>query len=103
MQMQRNHGSFPCMQLSLPPSPSSSSSPSSEYPTLESSILRVVHQDAGDDGVSSAVTTVTRELLQEAAEHVGAALGETLGGKGGTGKPPSGGSNGPVKEDTQIR
>uniref|UniRef100_A0A671VI45 Uncharacterized protein n=1 Tax=Sparus aurata TaxID=8175 RepID=A0A671VI45_SPAAU len=55
---------------------------SSEYHTLESSILRVVHhdgqQDAGDDGASSAVTTVAREILQEAAEHVGAALGETL-------------------------
>ncbi|KAF1389206.1 hypothetical protein PFLUV_G00071030 [Perca fluviatilis] len=56
---------------------------SSEYHTLESSILRVVHhdgqQDAGDDGASSAVTTVAGEILQEAAEHVGAALGETLG------------------------
>ncbi|XP_031712036.1 uncharacterized protein LOC116388388 isoform X3 [Anarrhichthys ocellatus] len=56
---------------------------SSEYHTLESSILRVVHQDmqqdAGDDGASSAVTTVTGEILQEAAEHIGAALGETLG------------------------
>ncbi|KAK2837207.1 hypothetical protein Q5P01_014419 [Channa striata] len=56
---------------------------SSEYPTLESSILRVVHhdgqQDAGDDGASSAVTTVTREILQEAAEHIRASLGETLG------------------------
>ncbi|KAM8760623.1 uncharacterized protein AB9X84_008646 isoform 9-T9 [Acanthopagrus schlegelii] len=55
---------------------------SSEYHTLESSILRVVHhdgqQDAGDDGASSAVTTVAREILQEAAEHVGAALGEIL-------------------------
>ncbi|XP_034547438.1 exopolyphosphatase PRUNE1 [Notolabrus celidotus] len=55
----------------------------SEYHTLQSSILRVVHhdgqQDAGDDGVQSAVTTVTREILQEAAEHVGAALGDTLG------------------------
>ncbi|XP_037337986.2 protein prune homolog 2-like isoform X3 [Pungitius pungitius] len=56
---------------------------SSEYHTLESSILRVVHQDrqqdAGDDGASSAVTTVAGEILQEAAEHIGAALGETLG------------------------
>ncbi|XP_044051453.1 uncharacterized protein LOC122875889 isoform X4 [Siniperca chuatsi] len=56
---------------------------SSEYHTLESSILRVVHhdgqQDAGDDGASSAVTTVAREILQEAAEHIGAAQGETLG------------------------
>ncbi|KAI3372812.1 hypothetical protein L3Q82_023275, partial [Scortum barcoo] len=56
---------------------------SSDYHTLESSILRVVHhdgqQDAGNDGASYAVTTVAREILQEAAEHVGAALGETLG------------------------
>ncbi|XP_029295066.1 uncharacterized protein LOC115013169 isoform X2 [Cottoperca gobio] len=56
---------------------------SSEYQTLESSILRVVHhdgqQDAGDDRASSVVTRVAGEILQEAAEHVGAALGETLG------------------------
>ncbi|XP_051278494.1 protein prune homolog 2-like isoform X3 [Dicentrarchus labrax] len=56
---------------------------SSEYHALESSILRVVHhdgqQDAGDDGASSVVTTVAREILQEAAEHIRAALGETLG------------------------
>ncbi|XP_033475462.1 uncharacterized protein LOC117252555 isoform X2 [Epinephelus lanceolatus] len=56
---------------------------SSEYHTLESSILRVVHhdgqQEAADDGASSAVTTVAGEILQEAAEHIGAALGETLG------------------------
>ncbi|XP_077942696.1 uncharacterized protein LOC120830992 isoform X5 [Gasterosteus aculeatus] len=56
---------------------------SSEYHTLQSSILRVVHQDrqqdAGDDGASSAVTTVAGEILQEAAEHIGAALRETLG------------------------
>ncbi|XP_067376734.1 uncharacterized protein [Channa argus] len=63
--------------------PLPSHSPSSEYHTLESSILRVVHhdgqQDAGDDGASSAMTTVTREILQEAAEHIKASLGETLG------------------------
>ncbi|XP_076586528.1 uncharacterized protein LOC143320604 isoform X2 [Chaetodon auriga] len=56
---------------------------SSEYHSLESSILRVVHhggqQDAEDDGASSAVTTVAREILQEASEHIGAALRETLG------------------------
>nr|XP_046242084.1 uncharacterized protein LOC124057658 [Scatophagus argus] len=56
---------------------------SSEYHTLESSILRVVHhdgqRDAGDDGPSSAVTTITREILQEAAEHIRATLGEALG------------------------
>ncbi|XP_071339160.1 uncharacterized protein [Trachinotus anak] len=56
---------------------------SSEYHTLESSILRVVHhdgqQDAADDGESSAVTTVAREILQEAAEHIRATLGEILG------------------------
>ncbi|KAM3610640.1 uncharacterized protein V6R79_006802 [Siganus canaliculatus] len=56
---------------------------SSEYHTLESSILRVVHhdgqRDTRDDGASSAVKTVAREILQEAAEHIGAALGETLG------------------------
>ncbi|XP_041643367.1 protein prune homolog 2-like [Cheilinus undulatus] len=54
----------------------------SEFGALESSVLRVVHhdgqRDAQDDGASSAVTTVAREILQEAAEHVGAALGETL-------------------------
>lgn len=65
--------------------------------------MRVVHherqQDAGDDGASSAVTTVTREILQEAAEHIGAALGEMLRGEGGAGAPP-GRSNGAVKEDT---
>lgn len=70
---------------------SSAPSLSSEHRTLETSIQRVVHhdgqQDAADDGPSSAVTTVTRELLQEAAEHVGAALWETLGGEGGAGSP----------------
>lgn len=80
------------LQSPIPPSPTSSHTLSSEYHTLESSILRVVHhdwqQDADDDGASSAVTTVTRELLQEAADHIGAALGETLGGEEGTGTPP---------------
>ncbi|XP_029019943.1 uncharacterized protein LOC114863216 isoform X3 [Betta splendens] len=56
---------------------------SSEYHTLESSVLRVVHrngqQDAEDDGTSSAVATVAREILQDAAEHIRASLGETLG------------------------
>ncbi|XP_063753199.1 protein prune homolog 2-like isoform X3 [Eleginops maclovinus] len=56
---------------------------SSEYHTLESSVLRVVHrdgqQDAGDDRASSVVSTVAGEILQEASEHIGAALGETLG------------------------
>ncbi|XP_047448002.1 uncharacterized protein LOC125012220 isoform X2 [Mugil cephalus] len=56
---------------------------SSEYHTLESSVLQVVHhdgqRDAGDDGALSAVTTVTKEILQEAAEHIRAALGEILG------------------------
>ncbi len=47
-------------------------------------------QDAGDDGASSVVTIVAREILQEAVEHVGAALGETLGGEGGAGAPPGG-------------
>lgn len=69
----------------------SSHPPSSEYHTLESSILRVVHhdgqQDAGDDGASSVVTTVAREILQEAVEHIRATLGELLGGEGGTGTP----------------
>uniref|UniRef100_A0A4W6GBS3 Uncharacterized protein n=1 Tax=Lates calcarifer TaxID=8187 RepID=A0A4W6GBS3_LATCA len=76
---------------------------SSEHHTLESSILRVVHhdgqQDTGDDGASSVVMTVAREILQEAAEHIRATLGETLGGEGGAGAPP-GGSNGAMKEDT---
>ncbi|XP_030592802.1 protein prune homolog 2-like [Archocentrus centrarchus] len=56
---------------------------SSEFHTLESSIQRVVYhdgqQDAGDDGVLSTVTTVTIEILQEAAEHIRATLGEILG------------------------
>lgn len=79
------------LQPPISPSPTSSPSPSSEYHTLEPSILRVVHHDGQqDDGASSAVTTVTRELLQEAAEHIGAALGETLGGEGGTGTPSGG-------------
>ncbi|XP_028269261.1 protein prune homolog 2-like isoform X3 [Parambassis ranga] len=56
---------------------------SSEYRSLESSILQVVHhdgqQDAGDDGAMSAATTVAREILQEAAEHIRATLGEILG------------------------
>lgn len=64
---------------------------SSEYHTLEPSIRRVVHhngqQDTTDDGLSSAVITVTRELLQEAVEHIRAALWETLGGEGGAGSP----------------
>ncbi|MED6283140.1 hypothetical protein CHARACLAT_005739 [Characodon lateralis] len=75
----------------------------SEYHTLESSILRVVHQDgqwdAANDGALSAVTTVAREILQEAAEQDRAALGELLGGKGAKGTTP-GGSNGAMKEDT---
>ncbi|CAK6966446.1 uncharacterized protein LOC128364918 [Scomber scombrus] len=56
---------------------------SSEYHTLESCILRLVHhngqQEPGDYGASSVVTTVTREILQEAVEHIRAALRETLG------------------------
>ncbi|XP_029960074.1 protein prune homolog 2-like [Salarias fasciatus] len=57
---------------------------SAEYQTLESSILRVVHhdgqqQDTGDDGTPSAVAAVAREILQEAAEHIRATLGEILG------------------------
>ncbi|XP_061585224.1 protein prune homolog 2-like isoform X2 [Cololabis saira] len=56
---------------------------SSEYHTLESSILQVVHhagrRDAGVDGALSVVTTVAREILQEAAEHIRPALGEALG------------------------
>ncbi|XP_041854507.1 protein prune homolog 2-like isoform X4 [Melanotaenia boesemani] len=55
---------------------------SSEHHTLESSILQVVHhdklQDAENGGALSAVTTVTREILQEAAEHIRAALGDVL-------------------------
>ncbi|XP_024131502.1 protein prune homolog 2 isoform X1 [Oryzias melastigma] len=56
---------------------------SSEYHILESSIRQVVHQnvrrDAGGDGRLSAVTTVARKILQEAAEHISAALREVLG------------------------
>lgn len=91
-------------QHSLPPPPRS---PSSEYHALEPGVLRVVHhdgqRDAEDDGVSSAVATVTRELLQEAAEHVGAELGESLGGEVERRRQPLRGSNGAAREDTQIR
>ncbi|XP_061789295.1 uncharacterized protein [Nerophis lumbriciformis] len=52
---------------------------SAELRIFESSVLRVVHPDGGDDGPASAVMTVARELLQEAPEHVGAALRESLG------------------------
>ncbi|PWA15871.1 hypothetical protein CCH79_00008988, partial [Gambusia affinis] len=56
---------------------------SSEYHAVESSVLRVVHQDgqrdAADDGGMSALTTVAREILQDAAEQSRAALGELLG------------------------
>ncbi|KAM9743069.1 uncharacterized protein ACNS7B_010702 isoform 1-T1 [Menidia menidia] len=54
---------------------------SSEYHSLESSILQVVHRDGqqdGEDGALSVVTMVAKEILQEAAEHVRAALGEVL-------------------------
>lgn len=43
-----------------------------------------VQRDAGGDGGLSAVTTVARKILQEAAEHISAALREVLGGEGGT-------------------
>ncbi|XP_061758126.1 protein prune homolog 2-like isoform X2 [Nerophis ophidion] len=53
---------------------------SAELRILESSVLRVVLPDGGDDAAAaSAVMTVARELLQEAPEHVGAALRESLG------------------------
>nr|XP_020458113.1 uncharacterized protein LOC109961556 isoform X2 [Monopterus albus] len=56
---------------------------SSEHRTLESCILRVVYhdrqQDTADDRAVSAVAAVTREILQEAAEHIGPALRENLG------------------------
>ncbi|XP_017269258.1 protein prune homolog 2 isoform X3 [Kryptolebias marmoratus] len=56
---------------------------SSERSTLESSVLRVVHhdgqRDAADDGALSVLTTVAREILQEASEQSRAALGEALG------------------------
>ncbi|XP_008416749.1 uncharacterized protein LOC103470240 isoform X1 [Poecilia reticulata] len=56
---------------------------SSEYHAVESSVLRVVHQDgqrdAADDGAMSALTTVAREILQDAVEQSRAALGELLG------------------------
>jgi len=50
----------------------------------------VVHRDGqqdGGDGALSAVTTVAREILQEAAEHIRAALGEVLRGEA---SPPGG-------------
>lgn len=82
--------------------PSCPPAPRSEYHALESSILRVVHhdgqQDTGDDGASFAVTTVAREIRQEAAEHVRATLRKTLGGEAGT-SDHQGGCNGAMKED----
>lgn len=88
MQMPHDHCSFPGSQP-YPLLPSSSS----EFHTLESSIQRVVYhdgqQDAGDDGVLSTVTTVTIEILQEAAEHIRATLGEILGGERSTAPPPT--------------
>lgn len=92
MQMPGNRCILPC-SLSCALHHNPPRSPSSEYHALESSVLRVVHldgqRDAGDDGAaSSALTTVAREILQEATEHVGAALAEALGGEGGAGTPP---------------
>ena len=91
MQMPHNHHSSPPVAIHISFTHPSSLPHSSEYHTLESNILRVVHhdgqQDAGDDGASSAVTTVAREILQEAAEHIRATLGEALGGEGGIGAP----------------
>nr|XP_057926425.1 protein prune homolog 2-like isoform X2 [Doryrhamphus excisus] len=56
---------------------------SNERHIFVASILRVVHhdseRDAGADGPASAVMTVARELLQEAPEHIGAPLRESLG------------------------
>lgn len=79
------------LQPSTPVSPPFYLSPSSEYHAVESSVLRVVHQDgqrdAADDGGMSALTTVAREILQDAAEQSRAALGELLGGEGGKGTP----------------
>lgn len=84
-----SHYHFFIPQQPFPPSsPVSSSSLRSEYHILESSIRQVVHQnvrrDAGGDGRLSAVTTVARKILQEAAEHISAALREVLGGEGET-------------------
>lgn len=104
MQMHHKHRSFPPQPLT-----SSLSILSSEYQALKSGVLRVVHhggqRDAGDDVAASAVTAVAGEILQEAAEHVGAALRETLGGEGGASSSPLRGSNGAVKGGghTQIR
>ncbi|XP_028313030.1 uncharacterized protein LOC114469592 isoform X2 [Gouania willdenowi] len=56
---------------------------SSEYRSFQSSFLRVVHddgqRDAEDDDPVSTVTTVATEILQDAAEHIRAELGEILG------------------------
>lgn len=112
MQMRGNQHSLPrghpLFQSPFNPPPLlSSSPPSAEYHALQPGVLRVVHhdgqRDAEDDGASSAVATVTRELLQEAAEHVGAELGESLGGEVERRRQPLGGSNGAAREDTQIR
>lgn len=110
MQMRGNQHSLPRGHppFSIPFQPAASPrSPSSEYHALEPGVLRVVHhdgqRDAEDDGASSAVATVTRELLQEAAEHVGAELGESLGGEVERRRQPLRGSNGAAREDTQIR
>ncbi|KAJ0019031.1 hypothetical protein NQD34_006600 [Periophthalmus magnuspinnatus] len=54
---------------------------SSDLYALQPSVRRVVHRrgQRDEEGAgSSAVTTVAREILQEAPEHVGSALGPTL-------------------------
>ncbi|KAM8866662.1 uncharacterized protein ACB058_007471 isoform 1-T1 [Synchiropus picturatus] len=56
---------------------------SSEYHSLESSIVRVVHNnrqlDAAHDGAPSALAVVAKEILQDPPECIAAALRETLG------------------------
>ncbi|XP_059910087.1 uncharacterized protein LOC132459507 isoform X2 [Gadus macrocephalus] len=57
---------------------------SSEHSMLASSVVRTVHRRGQRDAwqeeeASSAATTVAREILQEAAEHVRGVLGEVLG------------------------
>ncbi|CAL8346264.1 unnamed protein product [Lota lota] len=57
---------------------------SSECSTLASSVVRTVHRRGQRDAwqeeeASSAATTVAREILQEATEHVRGVLGEVLG------------------------
>lgn len=103
--------SLPCSQ----PASSLPLSPSTERSALEAGVLRVLHQggerrdaeedDGGGAAAGSAVATIARELLQEAAEHVGALLAESLEGEASAGEPPLGevmGRRGRTHKSTDV-